>query len=65
EKEGELALARVQPAIRRILDMTSLDEVFPAFETVEEAISYLGGDPHGPSQVVKPGIRRTNFSGGE
>jgi anti-anti-sigma factor len=46
---GELALARLQPAIQQILEMTNLDVVFPAFETVEEAIGYLGGDPDDPA----------------
>lgn len=42
--EGEMALARVQPAIRNILEMTGLDVVFPSFDTIEEAVGYLGGD---------------------
>lgn len=46
---GELALARLQPAIQQILEMTNLDVVFPSFETVEEAISYLGGDVERPA----------------
>ena len=41
---GELVLARVQPAIQNILDMTGLDEVFPAFPSVEEAVGHLGGE---------------------
>lgn len=41
---GELALARLQPAIQQILEMTNLDVVFPSFETVDEAVGYLGGD---------------------
>ena len=43
-QQGELALARVQPAIQNILAMTGLDTVFPAFQTVDEAVQYLGGD---------------------
>jgi anti-sigma B factor antagonist len=45
ENEGELALCQLQPALVQILEMTNLDTMFPAFSTVEEAISYLGGDP--------------------
>ena len=44
-KDGELALCCLQPAITRILEMTGLDATFPAFETVDEAVTYLGGDP--------------------
>lgn len=40
---GELVLTRLRPALQRILEMTKLDAVFPAFETNEEAIDYLGG----------------------
>jgi anti-sigma B factor antagonist len=49
QQGGELALARLQPAIQQILEMTNLDVVFPSFETVEEAISYLGGDAEKPA----------------
>jgi len=51
---GELALARLQPALLQILEMTNLDAVFPAFETVDEAVSYLGGDV---TQVEGEGAR--------
>jgi anti-anti-sigma factor len=50
---GELALARVQPAILRILEMTGIDELLPAFATVEEAVSYLGGDPALPGRLPR------------
>ena len=42
DQGGELVLARVQPAIVNILEMTELDGIFPAFESVEEAVDYLG-----------------------
>lgn len=45
EQGGELALCCLQPALVNILEMTNLDTLFPAFQTTEEAISYLGGDP--------------------
>ena len=60
EKGGEFALARVQPAIQRILSMTNLEDLFPAFETVEEAVAYLGGDPEAPPDVSQ--VRRTTLS---
>ncbi len=41
--EGEMALARVQPAIQNIMQMTGLDQVFPSFQDIEEAVAYLGG----------------------
>ena len=44
-----MALARLQPAIQQILEMTNLDVMFPAFETVEEAVAYLGGDTSAPA----------------
>lgn len=44
EQGGELALCCLQPAIVQILEMTNLDAVFPAFQTTEEAVAYLGGD---------------------
>ena len=40
---GEFVLTRVRPALQRILEMTQLDRIFPAFATQEEAIDYLGG----------------------
>jgi hypothetical protein len=49
----------VQPAIGRILEMTHLDQILPAFHTVEEAVFYLGGDPHAPEDTA--GIRRERF----
>ena len=48
DKGGELVLCRLQPAITRIMEMTQLDQVFPSFLSVEEAVSYLGGDPDAP-----------------
>ena len=45
---GELALARLQPAIENILRMTQLDQLFPHFPTRDEAIVYMGGDPTRP-----------------
>lgn len=59
EREGgELALARVQPAIQNILEMTSLDQVFPSFEDVDEAIAYLGGDDSAAVAEGKRAVRR-------
>ena len=48
---GEIALCELQPAIVRILEMTNLDTVFPAFQSVEEAVGYLGGDPSAVSET--------------
>jgi anti-sigma B factor antagonist len=59
DEGGELVLARVQPAITRILEMTHLDEILPAFQTVEEAVVYLGGDPQAPEEAAR--IRRERF----
>jgi stage II sporulation protein AA (anti-sigma F factor antagonist) len=59
DEGGELALARVQPAITRILEMAHLDEVLPSFQTVEEAIVYLGGDPDLPDEG--PRVRRETW----
>ncbi|MDJ0974578.1 MAG: STAS domain-containing protein [Planctomycetota bacterium] len=56
EQGGELALCRLQPAITQILEMTNLDSVFPAFQTVDEAVSYLGGDP-----TAEGGMRRADW----
>jgi anti-anti-sigma factor len=63
EEDGELVLARVQPAIGRILEMARLDEVLPAFQTVEEAVVYLGGDPDRPDQG-HPRVRREAWTPG-
>jgi anti-sigma B factor antagonist len=38
EKGGTLRLARVRPAQRRILRITRLDELFPTYDTVDEAL---------------------------
>lgn len=43
ERGGEVVLSRLRPALENILHMTQLDQVFPAFETNEEAIDYHGG----------------------
>lgn len=40
---GEVVLTRLRPAIRNILQMTQLDQLFPVFETNEEAVDYHGG----------------------
>ena len=64
EREGgELALARVQPAILNILQMTDLDKVFPTFEDVEEAVAYLGGDVTAPAAAAegKRKVRRHDW----
>jgi anti-sigma B factor antagonist len=58
---GELALCRLQPAILNILEMTNLDVVFPAFETVDEAITYLGGDVTQPVGEGKKPVRRQDW----
>ena len=59
--EGEMALARVQPAIQNILEMTSLDQIFPAFEDVDEAVAYLGGDSSGPATEGKRAVRQHHW----
>ncbi|MDJ0521489.1 MAG: STAS domain-containing protein [Planctomycetota bacterium] len=59
EREGgEMALARVQPAIQNILEMTALDQVFPTFEDVDEAVAYLGGDTSEATAEGKRSVRR-------
>ena len=62
EREGgELALARVQPAIQNILEMTGLDAVFPAFQSIEEAVDHLGGDATGAAPEGKKPVRHSNW----
>jgi anti-sigma B factor antagonist len=39
EKGGTLRLARVRPAQRRILRITHLDQLFPTYDTVDEALA--------------------------
>lgn len=58
---GEMALARLQPAIQQILEMTNLDVVFPSFETVEEAVSYLGGDASEPAAEGSRSVREHDW----
>ncbi|MDA1195451.1 MAG: STAS domain-containing protein [Planctomycetota bacterium] len=61
-KQGEMALSRVQPAIRNILEMTGLDEVFPAFGSAEEAVAYLGGDSTADAPADgKRAVRHSNW----
>lgn len=48
-KGGELALCRLEPAIENILSITQLDTLLPTFDTAEEAIGFLGGDPDEPA----------------
>jgi anti-sigma B factor antagonist len=38
EHEGEFALVSTPPQILRLLKITGLDQVFPLYETVEEAV---------------------------
>ena len=60
--DGELALARVQPAIQNILEMTGLDSVFPAFQSIEEAVDHLGGAPtDGDPAEGKRGVRHSQW----
>jgi anti-sigma B factor antagonist len=60
--DGEMALARVQPAIRNILEMTGLDVVFPSFDTIEEAVGYLGGDSSSSSPAEgKRAVRHSSW----
>ena len=60
--EGEMALARVQPAIQNIMQMTGLDQVFPSFQDVEEAIDHLGGDTtEGPTREGKRPVRHSTW----
>jgi anti-sigma B factor antagonist len=61
--EGEMALARVQPAIKNILEMTGLDVVFPTFDTIEEAVGYLGGDSSSSSSPAdgKRAVRHSSW----
>ncbi len=60
--EGEMALARVQPAIKNILEMTGLDVVFPSFDTIEEAVGYLGGDASSSSPAEgKRAVRHSTW----
>jgi anti-sigma B factor antagonist len=63
DKGGELALARIQPAIQRILTMTNLEDIFPSFDSVDEAVLYLGGDPDAPVESVRERVRRTHLGG--
>jgi anti-sigma B factor antagonist len=58
---GDLALARLQPAILQILEMTNLDAVFPAFETVDEAVSYMGGDVTSPAAEGSRPVRKHDW----
>ena len=58
---GEMALCRLQPALKQIMDMTGLDTVFPAFETVEEAVGYLGGDVSQPTAEGKRSVRNHSW----
>ncbi len=59
KQQGELALCRLQPALVQLLEMTELDTVFPAFETVDEAVAYLGGDPS-KSDEARP-VKHTSW----
>ncbi len=62
EREGgELALARVQPAIQNILEMTSLDQVFPTFQDIDEAVAYLGGDTSESAAEGKRTVRQQDW----
>ena len=62
EREGgEMALARVQPAILNILEMTALDQVFPTFEDIDEAVAYLGGDASEPAAEGMRPVRKHSW----
>jgi anti-sigma B factor antagonist len=57
---GGLALAHVTPAILNILEMTELDTLFPAFETIEEAVDYLG-ETAGNDASTQAEVRRQDW----
>jgi anti-sigma B factor antagonist len=57
DRDGRMALFRVQPAVRTILAMTQLDEVFSVFGTEAEAVTNLGGDATHPVAEGRPGVR--------
>ena len=40
--EGDVRLARVLPAVQRVLDLTRLDRVFAIYPTAEEAAASFG-----------------------
>ena len=61
---GQMTLARVQPAIQKILAITNLDQFFPSFQTVEEAVSHLGGAAPGTADPAKGNVRRTTVKRG-
>ncbi len=62
EREGgEMVLARVQPAIQNILQITDLDKLFPSFEDVDEAVAYLGGDMSDSAAEGKRAVRSHNW----
>ena len=50
---GELALCSLQPALLRIFEMTQLDQLFPTFQDIDEAVAYLGGDPTRPIEEAE------------
>jgi anti-anti-sigma factor len=54
---GEVALCNLRPALRHILEITDLDVVIPAFESLEEAVDYLGGDASGGTDEGEAGVR--------
>lgn len=64
---GELALCQLQPALARIFEMTQLDQIFPTFQDVDEAVAYLGGDVSRPGDVEELGgpLRRRRWQPAE
>lgn len=54
--DGEVVLCRLRPVIQRLLEMTQLDTMLPAFDTAEEAVDYLRRDA-AQEEVERPGWR--------
>jgi anti-sigma B factor antagonist len=58
--KGQLALVRVQQAIKNILTVTHLLPLFSLHDSVDAAVKSLGGHHHGtpPAGVTVPQVKR-------
>jgi hypothetical protein len=58
--KGQLALVRVQQAIRNILTVTHLLPLFSLYDSIDAAVKAMGGHAHGtaPAGAAAPQVKR-------
>lgn len=61
--KGQLALARVQPAIRHLLAVTNLSALFSLHDSVDQALEAWGVHGHAHADAPRPAVKRRPVPG--